>query len=732
MFCLSKSRLGHSQDVKGVCCQGEQIYSVSRDGTLRWDQSEILMSSNFLNSVAVGPQGNIAVAGNDGIIRVLDETRNIIYQAKGHTENVTSLHWNAQGTLFSSSWDKTARVWNGPECQIVIGGHSAAVWSVITMGVNILTASADKTIKLWKGSFNERTFYGHNDCVRGLAQISESTFVSCSNDGSLKVWNINGSCLYDLLGHTSFVYSVNVLPGEIIISSSEDRSVKVWKGLECIQSIPHPCTSVWCVCATESGDIVSGGSDGVVRVWSKDPAKRADKDAIDLYEASLSAQSIPSIQIGGTSSLQKIEALDQPGKDHQIITVRSASGIVEAHQWNPLASKWIKIGDVVDSAGTSQKQVYQGKEYDYVFEIDLGDSSPHLKLPYNATENPWTAATTFIAANELPHDYLNEIADFIIKNSQGATLGQSGRSDPMTGDNRYIPSGTALPVSQVVAPTSFHLPNKDFVLVKSANLKAISGKIISVNEELSKSPETLALCLDSNAMQTINNLFAKLQQPNQQVVSALACADVSKIAFSWPLEVRFPGLDLLRIIVSESFDISILTAEWMTSLSRAGGFLSLPKSGIPEKSAQTNIMLATRVMVNLFSCTSGQQFMYAHRIKVYEWTRAAIGIKNKGVTSTLVNLWSNYAVLLNQQETSEDETIFRISLMELILEFVTIAEMDVDCWVRAWLTLGTLFVSSSLAKQAAKAFDVTAMIQRDAQTQPALSELSAEITFLLK
>ena len=39
----------------------------------------------------------------------------------------------------------------------------------------------------------------------------------------------------------------------------------------------------------------------------------------------------------------------------------------------------------MDAVGSGQKQLFEGKEYDYVFDIDIGEGIPHLKLPYNVT-----------------------------------------------------------------------------------------------------------------------------------------------------------------------------------------------------------------------------------------------------------------------------------------------------------------------------------------------------------
>ena len=41
---------------------------------------------------------------------------------------------------------------------------------------------------------------------------------------------MEGDCVYTLSGHTSFVYSISVLPNGDIISGGEDRTVRVWRG----------------------------------------------------------------------------------------------------------------------------------------------------------------------------------------------------------------------------------------------------------------------------------------------------------------------------------------------------------------------------------------------------------------------------------------------------------------------------------------------------------------------
>ena len=50
------------------------------------------------------------------------------------------------------------------------------------------------------------------------------------------------------------------------------------------------------------------------------------------------------------------------------------------------------------------------------------------------TDDPWVAAHNFLGANDLSPLFLDQVAQFIIKNTEGVTLGQqSNISDPFTG-----------------------------------------------------------------------------------------------------------------------------------------------------------------------------------------------------------------------------------------------------------------------------------------------------------
>lgn len=133
--------------------------------------------------------------------------------------------------------------------------------------------------------------------------------------------------------------------------------------------------------------------------------------------------------------------------------IRTEKSTVEAYQWS--AGKWIKIGEVVGSAGSTTKKLYNGVEYDYVFDVDIEEGAPPLKLPYNVTENPFDAARRFLEDNELPLSYLDTVASFITKTVR-VSIFRNQRPRRTLYGTRYIPG--QIPSSANTAQSSASKP----------------------------------------------------------------------------------------------------------------------------------------------------------------------------------------------------------------------------------------------------------------------------------
>lgn len=214
--------------------------------------------------------------------------------------------------LISGSWDKTARIWNinsfGPSASITLLGHEAAVWAVTTLKQTnqYLTGSADKTIIIWNSKGDKiKVIKGHSDCVRGIVTLSNGNFVSCGNDAVIKYWTSNGEFINEFFGHTNYIYTIaenKLLGDDVIISGGEDCTVRLWN-LETGpigDALTLPAQSVWSVVCLKNGDIVTGTSDGIVRVFTRDPTRFANIELQTAFNESVKARVLASSQhIGG-------------------------------------------------------------------------------------------------------------------------------------------------------------------------------------------------------------------------------------------------------------------------------------------------------------------------------------------------------------------------------------------------------------------------------------------------
>ena len=111
------------------------------------------------------------------------------------------------------------------------------MWAVLILPgstrqqVKTLTASADKLIRLYHNDKLVRTYKGHSQPVRALTLLvnHEDLFASAANDGSIRVWSLNSAEEVKVLaGHDSFVYSLACTQEGDLVSSGEDRSVRIW------------------------------------------------------------------------------------------------------------------------------------------------------------------------------------------------------------------------------------------------------------------------------------------------------------------------------------------------------------------------------------------------------------------------------------------------------------------------------------------------------------------------
>lgn len=269
---------------------------------------------NFISAVCVLEGGNLICTGSNDATICVYSVGNLVPLAvlKGHTSTVCALAPGLDAnTLLSGSWDKTARLWLiagfGPSTSITFVGHEAAVWAVTSVkSEQYVTGSADKTICFWnKHGEKLKVLKGHTDCVRGLIGMADGSLISCGNDAIIKYWSADGECVKEFHGHGNYIYSIAMNYGtgsDLFVTGGEDSTLRMWSlsSGEVGGAILLPAQSVWAVACLANGDIVTGTSDGVVRVFTKDKTKMASDTIQSSFALAVSTRIMESkSELGG-------------------------------------------------------------------------------------------------------------------------------------------------------------------------------------------------------------------------------------------------------------------------------------------------------------------------------------------------------------------------------------------------------------------------------------------------
>uniref|UniRef100_A0A673AGA8 F-box domain-containing protein n=1 Tax=Sphaeramia orbicularis TaxID=375764 RepID=A0A673AGA8_9TELE len=109
---------------------------------------------------------------------------------------------------------------------------------------------------------------GHDDHVITCLQFSGDLIVSGSDDNTLKVWSaITGKCLRTLTGHTGGVWC-SQMAVTTVISGSTDRTLRVWDADsgQCVHTLYGHTSTVRCM-HLHGNRVVSGSRDTTLRVW---------------------------------------------------------------------------------------------------------------------------------------------------------------------------------------------------------------------------------------------------------------------------------------------------------------------------------------------------------------------------------------------------------------------------------------------------------------------------------
>ncbi|KAE9616529.1 putative transcription factor WD40-like family [Lupinus albus] len=742
---------GHEDDVRGICvCGNDGIATSSRDQTVRFwsldssDKRKITCSKILLgHSSFVGPlvwispnqefpQGGIVSGGMDTLVLVWDlETVEKVHTLQGHKLQVTAIALDDNGDIISSSVDCTLRRWRNGQSVETWEAHKAPIQAVIKLpSGEIVTGSSDTTLKLWKGKTCLHTFDGHADTVRGLAVMPGLGILSASHDGSLRLWAVSGEVLMEMVGHTAIVYSVDSHTSGLIVSGSEDRFAKIWKDGVCVQSIEHP-GCVWDAKFLENGDIVTACSDGTVRIWTVHQDTVADQLELDLFASQLSQYKASRKRVGGLKleELPDLDSLKIPGtSDGQTKIVREGDNGV-AYAWNMSEQKWDKIGEVVDGPEESSRPFHDGAQYDYVFDVDIGDGMPIRKLPYNRSDNPYDVADKWLLKESLPLSFREQIVQFILQNTgQKDITFDASFCDPYTGSNAYVP-GQSSYVSDISAKHTFkHIPKKGMLVFDAAQFDGILKKITEFNNALLSDQETHNLSLTEPDVSRLCSVIKTLKDTSYYHSSKFPDSDIAlllNLLQSWPIGMIFPVIDLLRMVVLHPDGATKLHKHFEA---KNDILTEVIKKVTANPAIPANLLTSIRTIVNLFKNSCYYNWLQKHCSEILDAFSSCSSSSNKNLHLSYSTLILNYTVLLIESKDQEGQS----QVLSAALEIVENENVEGGSKFRTLVAIGSLMLEG-LVKKIALDFDVLNVAKAAKGSKEAkIAEVGSDIEVLTR
>jgi WD40 repeat protein len=222
----------------------QEITQISKDDIVirLWDLNNPNQKSLFdfkghslrVNALVKCNDKFFASCSNDNTIIIWDYVfKNIRSTLQGHTDCILCMILLNNGKLCSGSADTTIKIWDweNENCENTLTGHNHWVKCLTQLSNDyIISGSQDNIIKIWDNYRDIAELREHTRSVRSICQIGNTNYIATASfDHTIKIWDVNkNTSVQTLQGHSSSVINIIYHSNGYLISSSNDKTLKIW------------------------------------------------------------------------------------------------------------------------------------------------------------------------------------------------------------------------------------------------------------------------------------------------------------------------------------------------------------------------------------------------------------------------------------------------------------------------------------------------------------------------
>jgi WD40 repeat protein len=285
----------HDTPVNAVAITPDGTQIISAGGSIRvWDRAtgeqvhRMIGHTTPILALAVTPDGSQVVsASKGGTVRIWDLTtgEQVGEPLAGHDDAVNALAISPDGAIIYSggndghhvAWDRVTYKQLGDTPARHHGSIRAL--AVTPDGSRVLSGDEDGIVRQWPtlGYVPRVLWTGRDTAVRAMAISSDGgdVAIGLANGDALVLDLVGDNPGFELSGHSGAVNAIAYTPdGERVVTAGNDGTIRYWDtatGLLIGDPLTGHGGAVLAIATTPDGQLVSGGSDGLVRLWNPNP-----------------------------------------------------------------------------------------------------------------------------------------------------------------------------------------------------------------------------------------------------------------------------------------------------------------------------------------------------------------------------------------------------------------------------------------------------------------------------